>query len=514
METKFAELFAGDDSKYIEVTYNGGLDERGKRKADYNTVHKPLTTELWKQHLNGECVLGLRPERGEECKWGCIDIDPKDYKGFNQKKIVDIIKNAKLPLVACRSKSGGLHLFLFLKDWTPIDKLKKTLDEWNNTYFLSKEVFPANKAVGMPYTNYKATMEYGYNEDNIALSPDKFIEYALSKRIDIDEFKHESNFEIEDQWSQYPPCVQNLINEKWSGDNRNNFLFNILVLERKKNETISVEELQATAIQRNKEVFTRPLPNNEVINLAKSIMKGQYFYKCPPKHNELMPICNKELCKNRDLGIKQEAPAIIDDFQKVKFIKDVKHAYYEFEYQGKFLQLTPEDLKDEKSFRVKLLYQGIFWKTLTRQKNSPPPFEILMDALIKKAEHVTDLEEHNLDDLRYTTLKEFFEDTIEVDDFNKLKDGFVVLETKTNICYFKQITLDKWLASKKKTFDNTREALRLLNADRKEYYEGTKNVWAVKMPEFVDYQVPTKKKQQQEQVSEMDDEYHTGKFRT
>ena len=189
METKFAELFAGDNSKYIEVTYNGGLDERGKRKANYNTIHEPLTPELWKKHLEGACVLGLRPERGDECKWGCIDIDPKDYKEFNQKKIVDIIKNTKLPLVACRSKSGGLHLFLFLKDWTPVEKVKKTLDEWNNNYFLSKEVFPANKAVGMPYTNYKATMEYGYNEDNIALSPDKFLEYAASKIIDLDEFK-------------------------------------------------------------------------------------------------------------------------------------------------------------------------------------------------------------------------------------------------------------------------------------------------------------------------------------
>lgn len=513
MEKKFADLFAGDDSKHIEVTYNGGLDERGKRKANYNTVHEPLTAELWKKHLEGECVLGLRPEREEECKWGCIDIDPKDYKEFNQKKIVDIIKNTKLPLVACRSKSGGLHLFLFLKDWTPIKKVKKTLDDWNNTYFLSKEVFPANKAVGMPYTNYKATMEYGYNEDNIALSPEKFLEYAESKIIDIDEFKLDTNYEIEDQWSQYPPCVQNLINEKWAGDNRNNFLFNVLVLERKKNETISVEELQATAIQRNKEVFIRPLPNNEVINLAKSIMKGQYFYKCPPKHSELMPICNKELCKNRDLGIKQEAPAIIDEFEKVKFIKDVKNAYYEFDYQGKFIQLTPEDMKDEKSFRIKLLYQGIYWKTLPRQKNCPPPFEILMDALIKKAERVENYED-NLHDLRYTTLKEFFEDTIEVDDYSKLKDGFVVLDSKTSMCYFKQITLDKWLSSKKKIFDNTREALRLINADRKDYHEGVKNIWEVKMPEFVDYQLPTNKQKQTKTVSEMDDEYHTGKFRT
>jgi len=513
MNQKFADLFAGDDSKYIKVTYNGGLDERGKRDAKYTTIHEPVTTAQWDEHLKGNWVLGIRPERGEECIWGCIDIDPKDYKEFNQKKIVDIIKNAKLPLVPCRSKSGGLHIFLFLKDWTPIKEVRKILDEWNNTFFLSKEVFPMNKAVGMPYTKSSATTEYGYDEDNIALSPEKFLEYAEKKKVNLKEFKLDTNYEIEDQWSQYPPCVQNLINEKWSGDNRNNFLFNVLVLERKKNETISVEELQAVAIQRNKEVFTRPLPTNEVMTLAKSIMKGQYFYKCPPKHNELQSICNKELCKNRDLGIKQEAPAIIDEFEKVKFIKDVKQAFYEFTYQGEFIQLTPEDMKDEKAFRIKLLYQGIYWKTLPRQKNSPPPFEILMDALIKKADRVSVADE-NIHDLRYTTLKEFFEDTIEVDDYSKLKDGFVVLNSKTNICYFKQITLDKWLASKKKVFDNTREAMRILNAERQEYHEGVKNVWSVEMPTFVDYQTVKKKQPQQQEISEMDDEYHTGKFRT
>ena len=111
-------------------------------------------------------------------------------------------------------------------------------------------------------------------------------------------------------------------------------------------------------------------------------------------------------------------------------------------------------------------------------------------------------------------MKEFFEDTIEVDDYSKLKDGFVVLDSKTSMCYFKQITLDKWLSSKKKIFDNTREALRLINADRKDYHEGVKNIWEVKMPEFVDYQLPTNKQKQTKTVSEMDDEYHTGKFRT
>ena len=64
------------------------------------------------------------------CKWGCIDIDPRNYTTFSEKKIVDIIRDNKLPLIAVRSKSGGLHLFLFLNDWYPIKEVLKVLNDW------------------------------------------------------------------------------------------------------------------------------------------------------------------------------------------------------------------------------------------------------------------------------------------------------------------------------------------------------------------------------------------------
>ena len=39
------------------------------------------------------------------------DID--SYAGFDHKKLINKIKNLKLPLVVFRSKSGGAHLFYF-----------------------------------------------------------------------------------------------------------------------------------------------------------------------------------------------------------------------------------------------------------------------------------------------------------------------------------------------------------------------------------------------------------------
>jgi len=42
---------------------------------------------------------------------------------------------------------------------------------------------------------------------------------------------------------------------------------------------------------------------------------------------------------------------------------------------------------------------------------------------------------------QYDILKKFFEDHLEVDDFAKIKDGFVIMDSKTKNCYFKQVTL-------------------------------------------------------------------------
>ena len=143
-------------------------------------------------------------------------------------------------------------------------------------------------------------------------------------------------------------------------------------------------------------------------------------------------------------------------------------------------------------------------------------WDLFLDALVKKAE---ESEEFNyaetLEDMRYQTLKEFFEDTIEQDDFKKLKDGYVVLDSKTNICYFKRTTLDNWMKKKmNKAFNNSMEALRLLNCERLEYHEGEKNIWKVDMPEFINHQSVRKPKVKKDNnVTEMDDEYHTGKFR-
>ena len=513
MERELLNLFEGNSELFITTSLTGEVDERGKHVAKTFTVHEPVTLKLWKDHLEGVQRIGIKPENGDVVKWGCIDIDPQNYKGFSEKKIVDIIREHKLPLIPARSKSGGLHLFIFLKDWTPIKDILKVLHEWNNVFFQSLEVFPMNKCMNMPYFNMDATTEHAYDDNNSPVLIGRFLELAKQKTIAIEDLLKLKikEYEPESNWKQYPPCCQKLISEPWTGNHRNDLLFNMGVLEMKKADgNLTKKEVTEILLERNKQIFSTPLPEKEVIStVANSVSKKNYALKCNT------PLCDKEKCKFRNLGIGSQVPDMIEDFKDIEYVRDTKSIQFTFEYQGHKVSVTPEDMKDEKSWRTRLLRYGIYWMTLPRPKSGPAPFELLLRELVVRAqENVLMKYEDTLEEEKYTFLKDFFENHIEEDDFDKLKDNYVILDSKTNECYFRKITLERFHGNKK-IFKSIKEALDVLNCERLEYHEGVKNVWKVQMPEFVEHmKIKSKQENKNKEPTEMDDDYHTGKFRT
>ena len=513
MKEQILELFTSDNSRYLKSSLTGEDDERGKKQAHYSTIHESVTAEVWGQHLDGKIRLGLKPEISGQCKWGCIDVDPNNYKDYSEKKYVQIIKKYKLPFVPVKSKSGGLHIFIFFTEMADVKKVTDKLSEINEQYFLAQEIFPCNKAVNMPYHNMNASMEFAFDENNTPVMIGRFIQLAKKQMIEPKKFFElkVEEYEAESEWKHYPPCVQKLIQEGWSGNNRNNFLFNVLVLEMKKNSTLTLQQLEEIAQHRNTNIFTKPLSKNEVSQLTKSVHKGGYEFQCPPKHPEYNPICNKELCKTRRLGIGEAVPEIIEFFENINYIQDTKNIWYEFDYKGQRISVTPEDMKDEKAFRVKLLRHRVYWLTLPKPRKGPSPFELLMKTIVDKSEESTDHQyTDTVEEERYSVLKDFFESHIEQDKFEKLKDGYVVLDSKTNTCYFKKLTLDRFLKKNAaRTFNTTADALRMLGCKRADYKEGEKNVWFVDMPDFVSHQSI---KPKDKNSTEMDEEHHD-KFR-
>ena len=524
METKLLELFEGDSNQHIEVTLTGDLDERGKRQAKYVTVYKPVTAELWKKHLDGETIIGIKPEVNGKTKWGCIDMDPGSYKDFNAKKFIEIIKQNSLPLVPLRSKSGGLHLILFLTDWSDEKKVREILDKWNESYFLAKEVFPRNKHLGMPYHKEARTVEYAYDDRGEGLDLEQFIELAFKKRLSFDDlinFKTKK-YEPELDWNEYPPCIQNLLTDKWAGDNRNDIMFNMAVLEMKKSDgNIDKKTLVNTLLERNQAIFTKPLTEKEILgSVAKSTAKKNYNYKCPPRYPHMIPICNKQLCQMRKLGIGCQVPDIIDEFEDVVVTRNVKETFIEFKYKGtNMIFKTDDDLIDEKSFRKKMLIYSINWMTLPKPKKGPNPFEMLVQGLFDKAKENTDAKyEDTLEDTVFSFKKKFFETHLIVDDFDQLKNNYLVREEIDNkdFIYFKKSTLDEFVKrSSNKLFANSQEALQAMQCIKVDYHKNQKNLWKMELPDFKSKKEKETKKEtpKQNTLTELDDEYHAQQFR-
>lgn len=138
---QFAAIFDG-----LKVAYGTfSVDSKkanGKNTGKARVVHEPRTMELFEAHLSGKGVgIGIIPINEEnKCKWGCIDVDeyPLDHK-----LLINKIRAASIPLVVCRSKSGGAHCFLFTQDWVTAEEMRKTLQHIASALgYGSSEIFP------------------------------------------------------------------------------------------------------------------------------------------------------------------------------------------------------------------------------------------------------------------------------------------------------------------------------------------------------------------------------------
>ena len=141
MIEKFENIFTGLTVAYGQYQ-KGDRSENGKQKGKAFIVRKKVTKELWDNHIKGVGpALGIIPiTEKNECKWGCIDID--EYN-FNHKTLITNIRKLKFPLVVCRSKSGGAHVFLFTKDYVPAIKMQTTLKKMAKSLgYEGSEIFP------------------------------------------------------------------------------------------------------------------------------------------------------------------------------------------------------------------------------------------------------------------------------------------------------------------------------------------------------------------------------------
>ena len=112
----FMELFRGYENAHGQYRVKKEEDD-GKMSGRAITISEPATEQNYIEHLTGsDYILGIiMLQQDNACNFGAIDIDIRGNVKLSE-SLEDLEKKIrKTPLVLCRSKSGGAHLYLFCK---------------------------------------------------------------------------------------------------------------------------------------------------------------------------------------------------------------------------------------------------------------------------------------------------------------------------------------------------------------------------------------------------------------
>ncbi len=296
---RFMRLFIGNDRSH------GVYHPQNERME---TIKSSADASDYINHLEGSCGLGIVPIMDDgNCWFGAIDIDAHgDEPDIDLSQVESRVRDNDLPLVLCRSKSGGAHLYLFLTDPTPATLVRKALKNWAGLIgHAGVEIFP--KQDSLPASNgerqlgnwlnlcnfqSKDTIRYGW-EGGQKLSLGHFLDIADSRRVKAATLVEKAAGE----YGEAPPCIQKMLTDGVGRGHRNEALYNITLYYKKSNP----ETWRDKAMDANARVFTDPLPYSEAKKTIASAGRRDYKYKC--KEEPCRSSCNSSVCVKRKYGI-------------------------------------------------------------------------------------------------------------------------------------------------------------------------------------------------------------------
>ena len=371
--TKFYTIFSGCQSAHGQTKVLDSA-KNGKMKAKSFIVREPLTTDLVQKHFDGKQGIGSIPiDESNHCVFGALDIDDYNLDLIAVKKKIDRLK---LPLVTCRSKSGGAHCFLFVTEKITAAEMRDKLAEFASALgFGGCEIFPKQEEVkvergdvgnfiNLPYFDVKYPTRYAIRSDGEAYSLEEFFEQVDKHMMTpqkLDEFRVHDD---DDLLPQGPPCLQKLTEFGIPEGGRNQTLMNIAIYYKLSSPSDWKEKLEA----HNQNYCTPPLPAKDVVDMQGRLEKKDYYYMC--KQEPLSSHCNRGLCRNRKFGIgsNQAFPilgglTVVESEPPVWFV-DVDGARLELTTKQLQMQIEFQRACMEQTYRMPVRMKENDWRDL------------------------------------------------------------------------------------------------------------------------------------------------------
>ena len=326
---RYIEFFTGYRHAYGVADFNhqdSYIDsETGKKKPVYRWNFEELTNEIYQQHLEGKLSIGIQPcnENGL-VRFGVIDIDPKDYENFSKKDYIDIIQQYKLPLLPVESKSGGLHLFLFLDKMVDASVIKSFLSNLLSLFNLKPdcEIFPKQtqltkdsetgqlrpgQFINLPYFGEERK---ALNVDGTTFTLDQFMKVISANLVtkerlkEITEGIEEKSMEgVDEEFVDGPPCLAAIskLAKNPDFDGKDRFMYNYHVMVKMKYPDNWQQKVMNAPVKYFAGVHANAWDQKFLNQKVKSWNRSSKGYTCT--QSPLSENCKKGICVKKKFGV-------------------------------------------------------------------------------------------------------------------------------------------------------------------------------------------------------------------
>lgn len=252
--------------------------------------------------------LGTVPIREDNtCLFGVLDLDDD---GVDLHELEAKVVAFKLPLVVCRSKSGGAHLYCFLR--APVDarvlvdalkKFRAVLGHERNANGSPVEIFPkqvklapgqTGNWINLPYYDHEHTNRYAVTGQRV-LGLSEFLAFAdtrTTSEAGLLEWADPALGPFKDG----PICLQELHKQGCPDGGRNNTLLNVGIFYK-----VSQPGSWQEALKEYNGSIEAPVDERELAQIIRNLERHEYAYTC--SNHPLENVCKKKPCKKQLYGI-------------------------------------------------------------------------------------------------------------------------------------------------------------------------------------------------------------------
>lgn len=352
----FTELFSGYEHAHgrykLKTTEVYGGD---KLKGQARTVGQPLTIDDWQHHLEGiGDGIGIIPlHENNTVSFAVIDID--DYKIDIE---VILKKIQRFPLVACRSKSGGVHLYMFFKTPLPatlvVDKMREiaAFIGYGKVEIFPKQTYRVDaKDVGnwinLPYFKQDTTERYAFLTIDTRLSLEEFIKLSLDKRQTAEDLEQigliDNDTDKNSTFYGAPPCLKYLgAMGGFPQGTKNNGMVNIAVYLKKRFPDNWQQKIAEYAVK----MCGTGVPLDEINQIVKSVNKKEYSYLC--KQAPVCDHCDKRKCLQQPFGVGNKEQDYIEILSITKYVGEP--VLWALDIEGQRIMCDTETLYTQTAF--------------------------------------------------------------------------------------------------------------------------------------------------------------------